>query len=208
MKYVLDFDDWSILHNRLDLLLKLRESYPKLKVSLFTIPYDAVYENDVSAKLLRKDTLKQVKANLDWMELIPHGLVHFPREFENCTYDTMKNHVIPAIDEAFSRDKLPYVKGFKAPYWLWNEEVVKALDDAGWWGAIDKKQDMIKTKRFYTYSHRIDEPYYKAIGVDIIKLHGHITNDSKNSIERCFFNLFKMDPKAEFKFASEMLEEK
>jgi hypothetical protein len=205
MTYALDFDDFSILNNRLDLLLRLKESYPRLKVSLFTIPYDVAYEKDVAGRLLRDKTLEEIKKHLDWMELIPHGLTHFPKEFEKCTYDTMTNHIFKAIDEIFKKDGLTYVKGFKAPYWLWNEEVVRALDEKGWWGAIDKNQKMIKTKKFYSYTHSIDEPYSKAIGVDIIKLHGHIT-PSGNGIERCFSNLFKMDPDAEFKFASELIE--
>jgi hypothetical protein len=205
MIYSLDLDDFSVLNNRLDLLLRLKESYPKLKVSLFTIPYDLVYEKDVSARLLRDKTLEKIKENLEWLEIIPHGLLHMPREFEKCTYETMKNYIFGAIDEAFKKDGLPYVKGFKAPYWLWNEGVVKALDEEGWWGAINRDTDMITPKKYFKYSHKINEPFSKTVGVDVIKLHGHITPHD-NNIERCFFNLFKMDPKAEFKFASELLE--
>lgn len=205
MIYALDFDDFSVLNNRLDLLLRLKESYPNLKVSLFTIPYDLPFETDVSAKLLRDKTLKELKKHLDWLELIPHGIIHMPKEFEQCTYDTMKNYIFDAIDEAFRKDGLPYVKGFKAPYWLWNKHVVKALDEEGWWGAIDRNQDMISTKRFYKYTHSIAEPFFKAKEQTVMKLHGHITPED-NGIERCFFNLFKMDTDAEFKFASELVE--
>lgn len=208
MKYSLDFDDWSILNNRLDLLLRLKESYPQLKVSLFTIPYDIAYENDVSARLLREKTVAEVKKHLSWMQIIPHGLIHVPREFEKCTYETMKEHIFPAIEEAFSKDGIPYEKGFKAPYWLWNEGVVRALDEEGWWGAIDRNQNMLKTKRYYQYSHSIHEAYYTAINRDTIKLHGHITGSIYNSFERCFSNLFKMDTNAEFVFVSELLEER
>ena len=204
---VLDFDDFSVLNNRLDLLLRLKETYPKLKVSLFTIPYDYAYESQVSGRILRKTTLKAIKKQLGWLELIPHGLVHMPREFEKCDYETMKEHVIPAIDEAFKRDDLPYVKGFKPPFWLWNEEVVRALDEEGWWGAIDGKQKVtLRTKKYYEYTHTIDEPFMESTK-DVLKLHGHITPKSKNYIEKCFVNLFKMPTDAEFKFASEMLEE-
>lgn len=206
MIYALDFDDFSVLNNRLDLLLRLKESYPKLKVSLFTIPYDFTYEKDVSGRLLRDKTLAEIKKHTDWLEFIPHGLTHFPEEFKKCTYETMTQYIFKAIDEAFKRDGLKYVRGFKAPFWLWNADVVRALDEAGWWGAIDKNQkNTLKTKRFYKYSHSIDEPYSKAIGIDVIKLHGHIT-PSGNGIERCFSNLFKMNPDADFKFASELVE--
>jgi hypothetical protein len=203
----LEFDDFSVLNNRLDLLLRLKESYPKLKVSLFTIPYDVAFETDVTAKLMREKTLEEVKKHLSWMELIPHGLTHMPREFEKCTYDTMKNYVFEAIDDAFKKDGLPYVKGFKAPYWLWNDDVIRALDDQGWWGAIDKKNYyQNKPKRYYIYTHRIDE-IFSLSTLDTLKLHGHITTQSENNIQRCFANLFKMPTDAEFKFASELLEE-
>ena len=205
----LDFDDWSVLNNRMDLLLRLRESYPKLKVSLFTIPCDYVYEGHLNASLLRKDTLAMIKKNLDWIEIIPHGLLHTNKEFEKCTYETMIENVLPAIDETFKKDGLPYVKGFKAPYWLWNKEVVMALNDSGWWGAIDRKGaygDMVP-ERYYRYTHGIDE-WFSESNLPVLKLHGHITGASNNGIERCFANLFRMPTDAEFKFASELLETK
>ena len=203
MKICLDFDDFSVLNNRLDLLLRLKETYPKLKVSLFTIPYDYAFESKVAGRILRKRTLKAIKKELDWLELIPHGLVHMPREFEKADRKTMEM-VLPAIDEAFKRDDLPYVKGFKAPFWLWNQDVIDVLDEEGWWGAVDPKQKMLKTKKYYEYSHGIDEPYMESTN-KVLKLHGHIT-PTKNGIEKCFVNLFKMPADAEFKFASEMVE--
>jgi hypothetical protein len=203
----LDFDDWSVLNNRLDLFVKLKESYPKLKVSLFTIPYDYSYEMDVSGRIMRENTIKEIKKHLSWMEFVPHGLMHLEREFEKCSYETMKNNIFPAIDECFKRDNLPYVKGFKAPYWLWNDGVVKALDEAGWWGAIDRNQVYIKpTKKFYVYTHNIFEPFWDST-LDVLKLHGHMTNKMPDNIEKNFVNLFKMPADAEFKFASEMLNE-
>lgn len=206
-KIVLDFDDFSVLNNRLDLLLKLKEHYPNLKLSLFTIPFDAPFEKDISGRIMRDKTLEEIKKHLDWIELIPHGLIHMPREFEKCDYENMKKNVIPAIDECFKKDGLPYVKGFKAPYWLWNEDVVRALDEEGWWGAIDKLDfNGPRTKKFYKYTHGIDEVFKKST-LDVLKLHGHITNYNKNGIERCFTNLFNMPVDAEFKFASELLDE-
>jgi len=200
----LEFDDFSVLNNRLDLLLKLKESYPTLKVSMFTIPCDIAYEQDVSARIMRESTLKELKKHLDWIELIPHGLVHLQKEFEMCEYDTMKL-AMKAIDEAFSKDNLPYVKGFKAPYWAWNKEVVRALDDEGWWGAIDRDNKQPVPKHFYQYNYSIDEPYFLAKNIDLVKLHGHIT-PYKNDIDRCFVNLFRMPNNVQFMFASECVE--
>ena len=203
-KIVLEFDDFSVSNNRLDLLLRLKESYPKLKVSMFTIPYDYVYENDISARLLRDKTLKEVKKHLSWIEIIPHGLTHMPNEFANADYKTTKMS-LKAIDAVFKKDGIPYVKGFKAPYWLWNKEVIKALDDAKWWGAIDKYQKMDHPKRFYAYTHSIDERFDQST-LNVLKLHGHITSESQNGIEQCFTNLFHMPTDAEFVYASEMVE--
>lgn len=203
---VLEFDDFSILNNRLDLLLKLKESYPNLKVSMFTIPCDIPYEQDVSARIMRDKTLAELKKHLDWIELIPHGLVHLPNEFEKAEYETM-NLAMKAIDETFKKDGLPYVKGFKAPFWKWNKEVVRALDDEGWWGAVDRdSKDQPITKRFYVYNYGIDEPYFLAKNIDLIKLHGHIT-PYKNNIDKCFVNLFRMPNNVQFLFASECVEE-
>jgi hypothetical protein len=203
----LDMDDFSVLNNKLDLLLKLKEAYPNLKVSMFTIPCDVAYESNFDAKLVRDRALAKVKENLDWIEIIPHGLTHMPREFEKCTYELMKDKVIPAIDEAFKKDGLPYVKGFKAPYWLWNDEVIRALDDAGWWGAIDRKvRNIKKTKRFYVFTHTINELFYNST-CDLLKLHGHITSGMPDNLDLCLTNLFKMPSDAEFKFASELVEE-
>lgn len=80
--------------------------------------------------------------------------------------------------------------------------MVKALDETGWWGAIDRNQpDMEKTRRTYTYSHSIDEPFWEAEGD--LKLHGHLDGSSSNDIERCFLNLLKMPQDAEFVFIDE-----
>jgi predicted deacetylase len=172
---------------------------------MFTIPCDFVFEGNREANLMRKETLALVKKQLDWIELIPHGLLHTKDEFKNCDYKTMMDYVFPAIDETFKKDGLPYVKGFKAPYWLWNKDVVKALNDKGWWGAIDRKGWMLRPKKVYVYTHSIDE-WFSESNLPVIKLHGHITGMMDNGIEKCFTNLFRMPPDAEFKFASEMVE--
>lgn len=201
----LSLDDFSVLNNRMDLLLKIKEHYPQFKVSLFTIPLDPKYEMSMQ-KIYREKQLKLIHENLDWLQIIPHGVTHMPREMENCDYYTFRDVVIPAIDEQFKKDGLPYEKGFKAPYWLWNEKVVRALDEAGWWGATDRNQpEMPRTKRNYTYSHSLEEPFYKS-NSDVIKLHGHIDGVSKNDLEFCFLNIFKLPSDVEFKFVTDFVE--
>lgn len=204
MKIAIDFDDFSIINNRFDLLLRLKEHYPHLKLSMFTIPFDYASEMSQGA-LLRDKYLEILRENLDWIELIPHGLSHIPNEFQKCDRLTMKL-ALQAIDEAFTKDDLPYVKGFKAPYWLWNKEVVRVLDEEGWWGAVDRNQpDMVHPKRFYRYTYSIDEAFWSR-NDEVMKLHGHMGRPDANNLEDNFLNLMKMPHDADFVFASELVE--
>jgi len=203
MIVTLDLDDGSILRNRWDLLHKLKELYPKLKLSLFWIPFDLEYEKSM-LRINREEKLKMIKDNLDWVELIPHGLSHIPREFAGCDKETMKM-ALNAIDECMTRDGLPYVKGFKAPFWLWNTDVVEVLDSEGWFGATDRNQpDMPKPKKNYIYTHSIHEPFWND-PQEFWGLHGHMTEPSDNALESCIVNLTKIPHDAEFKFVSEVV---
>lgn len=171
---------------------------------MFTIPYDYQYEIS-QLSLTRDKALKTLQDNLDWIQIIPHGLMHIPKEFEKCDRHTMKMSLM-AIDEAFEKDGLPYEKGFKAPYWLWNQEVVDVLDENDWWGAVDPNQpDMLRTKKFFEYNYSIDTPFWEA-KEEVLKLHGHMTLPDQNNIEDCFLNLMKMPRDADFVFASELIE--
>lgn len=207
MRISLDLHDFSVLNNRLDLLLKIKEHYPNFKVSMFTIPYDYVSESSVEGRTMREKTLKAIKDNLDWIQIIPHGLTHMPREFENCDKETFRL-ALASIDEAFKKDDLPYEKGFCAPYWLWNQDVVDVLDERGWWGAIDRNQPtMLRTKKTYTYSHSIDQPFWGANNIDVMKLHGHIDGQSKNDLENNFIKLFRLPSNVEWHFVTDFLTE-
>ncbi len=201
MTYTLDFHDFSILNNRFDLLLQLKEHFPKMKVSMFTVPFDYRHETNATMRMMRPHALGTLKKNLDWIELIPHGLSHMPREFDKADKEATQS-ALKAIEEIFAKDGLPYVKGFCAPFWLWNQEVVDVLDQEGWWGAIDRNQpNMLKTKRTYTYTASITEPFWNY--KDLIQLHGHIDGVSENDIANCFGNLMRLDPKADWLFVSE-----
>lgn len=204
-KFSLDFHDFSVLRNGMEYLLRLKEHYPNLKISMFTIPFDHKYEMEL-VRVNRDKELKRIKDNLDWIQIIPHGLTHMPNEFANADKHTTRT-ALEAIDHQFKQDGLPYEKGFCAPFWLWNQDVVDVLDSQGWWGAVDKKQpDMIKTKEFYTYSHSIHEPFWHS-NLQVLKLHGHMTAPSENNLEDCFLNLMKMPRDAEFVFVTDFIEE-
>lgn len=203
---VLEFDDFSLINNRFDLLLLLKDHFPKLKVSLFTIPCHAEHEFG-AGHIFREDGLKKLKENLDWIQIIPHGITHVEREFEKADTTAMRLS-IQAIEEIFGKDGIPYVKGFKAPQWLWNQDVIDVLDEEGWFGAVDRNQpEMLCPKKFYKYNFNINEPF-KYSSLDVLKLHGHIGGDMLNNLEGSILNLMKMPPDAEFHFVTDYLEEK
>ncbi len=201
MKASLDLHDWSVVHNGLDLLLRLKEIYPTLKVSLFAVPIDE--RHDFGQSLIRSAMLEKIKKNLDWLQFIPHGLYHNGSEMKHMDYHHFKDNVIPSIEKAFNHDGLPFEKGFCAPHWRWSSGVVKALNELGWWGAVDRRQpNMLSTKRFYRYSHCIDE---ELVG-ETLKMHGHVYGTS-NDLERCLDNIKHLPPDIEWYFITDFLED-
>lgn len=200
----LDFDDFSILRSRMDLLCELKDRFPGFKVSLFSIPFDYEYEFS-EVRLYRDEAVQRISENKDWMEFIPHGIIHASREFEKCDKQTMTTYLNSVHEEmkrqGFPEDRL--VKGFKPPYWLWNQDVVDILDENGWWGATDRNQpDMIKPKRNFVYTHSIDEPFWES-NLETIHLHGHMTPPSSNNLPDCLLNLMKLPKDVEWRFVSE-----
>lgn len=204
MKVVLDLDDFTVVNNRLDLLLKLKEYFQNFKVSLFTVPVDT--KTDYGPYLLRKDFLIEIKKHLDWMQLIPHGLVHnSASEMMTPGYSVFKTNVIPKIKKAFDDDGLPFVNGFKGPHWKWSKGVVDTLDELNWWGAIKRDDNgMPKPKKFYKYSHSLDENYLDS-NLDVIKLHGHIYG-CKDDLGINFQNLLKLPKDTEFYYCTDFLQ--
>jgi hypothetical protein len=187
----------------MDLLLKLKEHFPSFKVSLFTVPIDE--KKDWGPYTLREDYLKLIKENLDWMQIIPHGYIHNGSEMKRMEYGEFKHIVLPAIMDAFKKDGLPYEHGFKPPHWRWNEGVVRALDEIGWWGAVDPRQPRMECpKKFYKHNCSIDDIDYS---LDILKLHGHVYG-TRNDLGKCFDNLLKIPKSATWHFVTEFLEDK
>jgi hypothetical protein len=81
------------------------------------------------------------------------------------------------------------------------------LDEEGWWGAVDRNQPQMPTpKRFYRYNWSIDEPFWESKD-PILKLHGHMTPPSANSMENCIINLMKLPSDVEWCYADELVEE-
>jgi hypothetical protein len=152
------------------------------------------------------DKLKQLQEMLPYLELVPHGITHLSHEFEKVDKYTMKL-ALKSIDEIMRTQNLPYVKGFKAPYWLYNQNVVDVLDKEGWWLGVDRNQPKApRTKKFYEYNYSIDEPFWLS-NAPVWKLHAHMLG-SDNDLEKNLLNLFRIPLDAEWHFASEFVEDK
>lgn len=203
----IDLDDFSIYQNGLDYLLQLKEHYPGLKVSMFTIPVHYEYETEATLNIRRSTELEKVKKNLDWIQIIPHGLIHMPHEFEKADKQAMEM-ALKAIDEVFTKDGLPYEKGFKAPYWLWNKEVLEVLNKHNWWGAVDRNNSkMLRPDRYYQYTHSLEEPFWLSNN-ETINIHGHMTGPSVNNLYDCFMNLMRLPTDVNFEYVTEFIKEK
>jgi hypothetical protein len=203
-----DLDDASTIRTKYPLIRQLIGRYPNIKISLFWIPFDMEMEMGQLVRIYHDDRLKEMHELMKTgnIELIPHGLTHFSHEFLNADKYTVKVYM-KAVEEQMVRDGLPYVKGFKAPFWEYNQNVVDALDEEGWFIATDRNQpDSLKTKKYYEFNYSIHEPFWLSDN-PLWKLHGHMLG-SENDFEEHFLNLYKIPLDAEFKFVSELLEER
>jgi len=202
-KVSLDIDDSTIFFVNWDKLLRLKERYPTMKVSFFHIPFDFQSEKSL-LRTMRNKGLKLLEENLDWIQLIPHGVAHLPQEFLNVFKEDLPL-VFNAINEFMEDDNLPYEKGFKAPQWLYNQDLVDFLDEKGWWLAVDRNQPKApRAKRFYEYNYSIDEKFWES-KEPVWKLHGHMGAPSLNNIEDCFLNLLKIPLDAEWHYITDYL---
>jgi hypothetical protein len=204
MKVCLGLHDFSVYNTELDLLLRLKSHFPNFKVSLFTIPID-IRRQRVMRGFDREKELKRIKQCLDWIQIIPHGRTHNSGEATRWEYTHFREEVIPSIKRAFDKDGLPFIKGFAAPHWRWNNDVVCGLNDEGWWGSISPVRKMLSTKRFYQYSYAINEPFYPSTE-NVLKLHGHITS-TRNALGICLDNLLKLPLETEWHFVTDFIED-
>jgi len=108
---VVDFDDFSEKNNRMDLLNKLKEIIPNLKVTLFTVPNDCTKE------------FCQKISKLDWVDLALHGDTHTHLE---CSVWT-KEKALEVLNKY--EEWGCFVKVFKPPFWAGSEGLYEALSE-------------------------------------------------------------------------------
>lgn len=174
---IIDVDDLHEGHDRLDLLVRLREANPAFRCTAFAIPARC------SAAYL---------ASLpEWIELAMHGWEHGdpPSDGGECrhwSYERMQD----AIFDKPAR----FVSGFKAPGWQISDECYEALVDHDWWVADEHLQDARRPAGLLAYLHEDADDRW----------HGHVQNVCGNGLEERFDELLALVEAADsFQFASE-----
>jgi len=182
---IFDLDDFCDKAPNIDLLLKLKEQFPGLKVTLFAIPAQS------SVEFLRRF------AALDWIELAVHGYDHVSNT-ECKTWDKARMHQV--LDDVETLGC--FVKGFRAPGWVLNPDVAAVLRERGYWLAChrDHRSEIGEVKLPIYWSHH---PWM---------LHGHMqelhTGNilTSNGLSQLCANGAPFHGKSRFHFVSEMIE--
>lgn len=167
-----DFDPWGELH-------ALKERYPNLKVTLFAIP------GRCSRELLER--YRQVP----WVEIGVHGYHHSSRECAIWGYQE-------TVEKLAELEEQGWARLFKAPGWVGNPEIARALKDRGWSLAHHAGHEEWGTDLPPVYVYN-DESFC------VTAVHGH-TWESCGNGPSAWERLFAEVPEdAQFAFVSEVV---
>jgi hypothetical protein len=197
MKISCDYDDFSPMNHRFDILDKIRERYPDFKVTMFTVPWEIRLSPSTKGTPITHDRYKpwvdKVIEAVDegWMDISLHGLTHAPREMENLTYQEVKNRILTG-QKMFENVGIKINDLFKAPQWLISEDGKKAVEDLG----LKLMED-----HYYNWNLKDDKPKKKKKLI----AHGHVQDVMGNGLDESFFRLSKTPTDAEWLHLKEMI---
>lgn len=210
---VLDFDDLELGKPGLEMVLKVKDHYPGLKVTFFMTPAAENLLNGNIKPAQYREWVEHLK-QYDWIEVCPHGFAHMGHEmkwYKNNRGNVkmvdyqVANEIIDASEHTFNDLGLPFKKIWKSPHWETSPDAYKALWDRGYVVAVDPNQDIPLGGPIYLYNWSINE---EIPDVDFIKGHGHMFDpySNLNAIQNCFPQLLSMPTDAQFKFVSEVVD--
>lgn len=188
----LDLDDFGPKNTNLGLLEDLKDHYPNLKVTVFTVPWEIRFGE--ATPITQEQYLpfcNVLKKTSDWIEVALHGLTHAPREFESLSYEDAKKRIVVGEKMLINRG-IPYAKLFKAPQWLLSPEAKKAAEDLGFTVVED-----------HSYNWNIKDDYVE--GLAEVWGHGHVQDVMGNGLPESFMRLLQMPTNAKFEWVSERL---
>ena len=204
---VIDIDDYGFLTPGHEDLLLLRKSFPKLKVTAFTVPLPKEFYATGNAKHFSWEKYRKwarVVNSLGWLEVAVHGFSHVRNE----CYTSYPKAVttITAAEKLLARVGLRYVRVWRAPYWQMSYDFAHALRDRGWTVALnrDAPRPVPEGTRTYTWNWSLDEALPQR---GAVLGHGHFRGDNRNNIIDTFGNILKRLPtSASFATVGEYLE--
>jgi hypothetical protein len=191
LKIALEFDDFGPKNHQLPLLEELKEHYPKLKVTMFTVPWDIRFGEHAAITLDKFQPWVDAVKKFDWIEIALHGLTHIPLEFSEISYEGAKKRIIIGERMLENRD-IKFAKIFKAPHWSISEEGKKAAEDLGY---------SVVEDHYYNWNLIDDMPNTN----ELLIAHGHVQDVMGNGIAESMHKLMKLPTDTEFYYLSEIL---
>lgn len=172
---VFTLDDFAVDNHNLDLLLKIKEQSPKMKVTLFAIPTRCP-----------PWWLRELKEKYPWMEFAMHGWYHFTDRGSQEADQWTKEDALKRINQLEDEFGDLFVKGFKAPGWQMCPATYEALKEKGYWVMDGEWLKHLRPEGFTNYyetqhlwevnGHVQRTPYNGLI--DIIEAKNPFTKDS------------------------------
>ncbi len=124
---IFDTDDLYEGHDRMDLLLRLKEANPAFRMTAFAIP-DLCSDEYI-------DSLP------DFIEPVVHGWFHGDPPSDGGECRDWDAEEMGWLIEHMSHRTVRWAKGFKSPGWIISDGCYQALAEAGWWVADQRYND-------------------------------------------------------------------
>jgi len=202
--FIVDVHDLAYRLPGLDEILALKEIYPDLKITCFTIPlpldsYCYKVNRNFEPDYTYKDWIEQINS-YEWMEIGLHGLCHQKKEMV-LSYEEAKK-LVKNSEKIFDDIGLKYKKIFAAPYWQYSHDALKALRDMDYVVVLRKKQRVPRGLNIYIHSWSFNQKQLPLS--DVIRAHGHLSEtNNKDAIMPCLKNIIKnISPNSKFNFIS------
>jgi len=180
---IFDLDDFAYNNHNLKLLDALMRATPKLRVTLFVVPFP---HNGTSPDKDVRQWLSDTLRVRPWIEYALHGFHHTFKECQG--WD--KARAGAALD--WAEDTGIFVKGFKGPYWAMSPGTYEALGERGWWVADHPDNNAMRPAGLKCH----------LLGTENI-VHGHVQDIGSNGLREQFERYASMKPP--FRFVSEVM---
>ena len=191
-KVIFDLDDFAEQPERncLPQLIELKQQYPKLKVTLFSIPFYGGKDQSTFFTMVKK-------VYADWIQLAIHGWDHHSNfECSKWSYEEAYHRIMEA------REIGCFIDGFKAPGWQISRETYWTLLDFGFWVADHKTSAYTEPGVLNKHRRPIDLKTYEINHSYMV--HGHTWDCEGNGINDIINNV-PWDDDTDFYFINELM---